>query len=278
MNDKTKLGEEDIAWLKAYAEEVVNSFEGVFSDAKDRIKGSHRLIERFKAAIDEVLRNGRGNFRAVDEAHNELCIAAALLQNANPEFILIEYEPVLMGCAKTIDFRATTADGLTYFIDVKTIKPAPTDRWEQFVKAQHGHWLPDNVQLMYSKEWLGGELWHNRFAARSRMLEYALELEQKIADCKLQADKTCFVLMLCGEGFYWDESELEDFVSFYFTGTHRFDDPFSKMEINYIDEEKLNLTRTISRFACMNRPQGKVRLKRLNWSVKSPPVPSFLLT
>lgn len=256
MSAGTKLGEEDIAWVKGYAKEVSDAFEGIFTGAKDRCKGGPRLIERFKAAIEEVLESGRGKFRAVDEAHNELCIAAAILQDPNPKFTILDYEPSLAECAKTIDFRARTTDGVTVFIDVKTIKPVPKDRWEQFEKALKEGWLPDNMKLMFSKEWLGGELWHNRFATRSRMLEYTLELEQKIADCKLQADKTFFVLMLCGEGFYWREDELEDFVSFYLTGAHRSDDPFSKAESKYIGERKLTLRKTISRFACMRRPQG----------------------
>ena len=275
MNAETKLGEEDIAWVKAYAEEVSNAFEDIFNGPKDRFKDGPRLIERFKAAIEEVLKNRRGKFRAVDEAHNELCIAAAILQNSNPKFTVLEYELTLARCAKTIDFCAKIADGVTLFIDVKTIKPVPKDRWEQFEKALEERWLPDNVKLIFSKEWLGGELWHNRFAARSRMLEYTLELEQKIADCKLQADKTFFALMLCWEGFYWHESELEDFVSFYFTGAHRFDDPFSKAETKYIGERKLKLARTISRFACMRRPQGDVHQKRLNWNVQPPRDPSY---
>jgi hypothetical protein len=275
MSAESKLAEEDIAWVKAYAKEVCDTFEGIFNGAKDRFKDGPRLLERFKAAIGEVLKNGRGRFRAVDEAHNELCIAAAILENPNPKFSLLEYEPSLAECSKSIDFRAKTADGVTLFIDVKTIKPIPKERWEQFEKALKEGWFPDNVKPIFSKEWLGGELWHNTFAARSRMLEYTLEFEQKIADCKLQADRTFFVLMLCGEGFYWHEDELEDFVSFYLTGAHRSDDPFAKAEAKYIGEKKLKLARTISRFACMRRPQGDVHKKRLNWNMQPPRDPSY---
>lgn len=276
MNAETKLTEEDIAWVNAYEKEVCDEFADIFGGASGRFKDGDRLLKRFSATIEEVLRNGRGHFRAVDEAHNELCVAAAILQNGNPKFSTLEYEPALGGCPKSIDFRAKAADGLTLFIDVKTIKPVPKDRWEQFERAHKERWFPNNVQLLFSKEWLGGELWHNTFAARGRMLEYALELEQKIADCKLQADKTYFVLMLCGEGFYWHEGELEDFVAYYFTGSHRSDDPFSKAEAQHMGEKKLQLARTISRFACMRRPQGRVHKKRLNWNVQPPVDPSYL--
>jgi hypothetical protein len=221
------------------------------------------------------LKVGRGKFSAVDEAHNELCIAAAILRNPNPEFSVLEYEPLLDRCSKSIDFRAKTTDDLTLFVDVKTIKPMSKDRWEQYEKALEEGWLPNNVKLLLSREWLGGELWHNTFAARSRFLDYALELEQKIADCKLQAEKTFFVLFFCGEGFYWYEDELQDFVSFYFSGTHRSDDPFSKAETRYMEEKRLSIGRTISRFACMRRPQGEIHRKRLNWNVQPPQDPSF---
>lgn len=276
MNAETKLTEEDIAWVKAYEKEVCDVFADIFGGAKDRFKDGDRLLKRFSATIEELLKNGRGLFRAVDEAHNELCVAAAILQNGNPKFQTLEYEPALGGCPKSIDFRAKDADGLTLFVDVKTIKPVAKDRWEQFERACKEGWLPDNVKLLFSKEWLGGELWHNTFAARGRMLEYALELEQKIAECKLQAENTFFVLMLCGEGFYWHEDELEDFVAFYFTGTHRSDDPFAKAEVQYMGEKRLQLAKTISRFACMRRPQGDVHKKRLNWNVRPPVDPSYL--
>lgn len=276
MSADTKLSEEDIVWVKAYAKEVNDVFDGVFKTAEKQFeKDGPCLLQRFHAAIDELLKVGRGKFRAVDEMHNELCVAAAILQNPNPKFNVLAYEPPLAGCSKSIDFRAKTTDDLTLFVDVKTIKPMPKDRWEQYEKALKEGWLPDNVKPFFSKEWLGGELWHNAYAARSRFLEYALELEQKIADCKLQVEKTFFVLIFCGDGFHWHEDELEDFVSFYFSGAHRPDDPFSKAEVKYMKEKKLTLARTISRFACMRRPQGEIHKNRLNWNVQPPRDPSF---
>ena len=110
------------------------------------------------------------------------------------------------------------------------------------------------------------------------MLEYALELEQKIAECAPQGRNTVFALCLCGEGFYWHQDELEDFVSFYFSGAHRLDDPFSKAELNYIEEKELILQKTISQFACMRRPQGDIHHKRLNWNVQPPSDPVFHFT
>ncbi len=275
MSTETKLTPEDAEWIQQYGKDVTNAFEGLFESEKSRFKEGSKLLDRFKASIKDVLDNGWGRFRTVDESHNELCVAESLLKNPNPTFVTVEYEPPLSGCEKTIDFRAVTADGLTLYVDVKTVKPLPKDRWDQYKKAQNKGWFPENVKLLFSKEWLGGELWHNAFAARSRFLEYTLELEQKIDECSLRGDNISFVLIFCGEGFYWHEDELEDFVAYYFSGSHRSDDPFGNAEAKYIDEKKLIVAKVIHRFACMKRPQGEIRQRCLNWNVQPPCDPSF---
>jgi hypothetical protein len=269
MTTDHPMRDEEIKWLNAYADEVRKTFRTRLESASDRFKTAQPLFDRFTSAVNAVEDIGRSLFRAVDEAHNELCIASAILENKEPQFTCLDYEPALQGCAKSIDFLATSGD-LKVYVDVKTIKPVATDRWEQFEKAQAEGWLPGNVNIMLEKEWLGGELWHNMFAARSRMLEYSLELEQKIAEANLSGSNTLFVLALCGEGFYWHQDELEDFVSYYYSGAHRGDDPFSKAEERYIQDKRISIAKTISRFACMRRPQGDVLQKRLNWDVQPP--------
>ena len=220
-----------------------------------------------------MLANERTLVSGVNEAHNELCVASQLLANSEPRFTLLEYEPALAGCAKSIDFRATTVDGLTLYIDVKTIRPKPKDRWPQFETARDTAWFPENVHVIFAEAGLGGELWHNMFTARSRMLEHALGLEAKIRDCNLPADKTRFTLCLCGEGFHWHQDLLEDFAAFYWTGSHRDDDPFSKAETKHDFDKGITLDRTITRFACMRRPQFELRQQRLSWNVRSPAPP-----
>jgi len=278
MTIHKSLQESDIAWLKVYSAEVSDLFRAKFKCAGKRFKDSERLINRFTNAVEMVFINGRTAFRAVDEAHNELCITSALLSNSNPEFTHLDYEPILTGCTKSIDFRAMTNDGLTVYVDVKTINPQHKDRWRQFETALKEGWLPNNVNVMLSKQWLGGEFWHSMFAARSRMLEYSLELEQKILDGMLESENTFFVLALCGEGFNWHEDELEDFVSFYYTGFHRSDDPFSKAEDKYIEDKKITIGKSITRFACMRRSQGDILHKRLNWHVRPPNDSNFAWT
>lgn len=107
------------------------------------------------------------------------------------------------------------------------------------------------------------------------MLEYAVELEGKIRDSKFTDTGRHFMLVLCGDGFYWRQDQLEDFVAFYRTGTHRGDDPFAKMETHYIEQENINLDRNITCFACLSRPQFEVRQRRLNWNVQPPKSPAF---
>ncbi len=269
------LSADDITWVKAHAAEVTQAFEREFDAARDRFKEGQLLHDRFNAAIDSVLKNGRGHFSAVDEAHNEICIASALLANTRLRFVRLECEPPLPGCAKTIDFRATADNGQIVYVDVKTIKPQAADRWDQFEKAMNEGWIADNVHVVIAEEWLGGEIWHAWFAARARMLEYTLELEQKIADGHLAGGNTLFVLALCSDGFRWQQDGLEDFVSFYCSGVHRADDAFSKVELRYISDKKITLNRTISQFAYMKRPQSQIRPARLNWNVRPPRDPFF---
>jgi hypothetical protein len=267
------LTDDDIAWIKSYAEEVTAVFTAEFREAGDRFKQWQPLLDRLAQAVDAVATNGRSYFRAVDEAHNELCIASAILSNPDPKIIRLEYEPPLPGCAKSIDFRATAESGAVYYVDVKTIKPGSKDRWQQYVRAVNEKWLPKDVSVILSKQWLGGELWHYMFTARGRMLEYALELENKIAEATLAGENVFFTLALCGAGFHWREDHLEDFVSFYYSGTHRADDPFSQAEQKYMLENNISVKRTVSSFACMSRPQGTIRQRRLNWRVQPPPAP-----
>jgi hypothetical protein len=269
-SNNMSLSVDDIAWVRAYAAEVIDIFAQEFSAAADRFRDGQVLLDRFNAAIESVLTNGRGYFRAVDEAHNELCVASALLSNTQLKFIRLEYEPPLPGCARTIDFRATADNGQVAYVDVKTIKPEDIDRWDQFERARAEEWFPENMVVGITKEWLGGEIWHAWFAARGRMLEYSLDLEQKIAEASLVSNNVIRVLALCGDGFRWHHDQLEDFVSFYFSGVYRGDDTFSEVEQKYMTDKKIALKRTISRFAYFQRKQGEIRPNRVNWNVRPP--------
>lgn len=271
MGVKQCLPEDDVSWVNDYAGKVLNAFSAEFNAAGDRFKGSKKLLRRFTSAVDAVRTNGWSKFDAVDSAHNELCIASSILSSTDPVFTRLEYEPLLAGCAKSIDFRGTIDEG-TVYVDVKTIQPSPTDRWDQFVKFEEQSRFPERVLVLLEEEWLGGELWHNMYASRERMLEHTLGLESKISDGNLAGKDTFFVLALCGHEFHWDQSDLEDFVSFYYAGFHRPDDPLSTAEAKYVEDNHLSFARAISRFACMFRSQLGLQPQRFNWRVVPPPL------
>jgi hypothetical protein len=225
-----------------------------FSAERSRFKDGQRLVKKFTRAITKALEGKQDDFRAVDEAHNELCVAYHLLQSTDPRYVSVAYEPPLVHCAESIDFMADEGTGATVFIDVKTIRPKDSDRWDQYERAQQEKWFPDTADVLLQREWLGDELWHNLFASRSRMLEHTLALERKIRESRLASqEKTRIVLMLCGYGFKWHEDELEDFVCFYFTGRHHPIDPLGKAEARHITTKNITLSRSISLFACMKR-------------------------
>ena len=130
------------------------------------------------------------------------------------------------------------------------------------------------MNVVHAKDWLGGELWHYECASRARFLEYTLELEGKIRGCSVASQNTFFVLAFCGTGFEWHESDLEDFVSYYYKGVHRPDDPFAKMEMKYVRDKRISIDRSVSRFAYMQRSKWEVAPKRLNWNVQPPRFPN----
>lgn len=256
-----------------YTQEVTREFEARFQKEANRFKDGRILLNRFVKTADLFEKNGVSQFDAINEAHNELCIASALLTMTDPVIETLEYEPPLENCAKSIDFRVKYKD-IAIYVDVKTIKPERLDRWEQFVETNQLGRFPERVKLMLEQEWLGGELWHNNYTSRARMLEHALGLEAKLREGKLNAPGTFSVLALCGYGFHWHRDDLEDFVHFYRTGFHWPGDAFSMLEAYYIQSKSVQLDRTISRFVCMFRPTFGITPDTINWNVLPPTYPA----
>jgi len=263
----------DTVWLNEYEVATLNHFGPRFAEHAPRFAHGETLLARYSNAIREVIAQGRGHFRAVDEAHNEICVADAVLSDPSTVKAVLLYEPPLPNTDKTIDFVLQEADGRLTLVDVKTIKPQARDRWDQYKRAINEGWLPKNVEFILEQEGLGGELWHTAFASRSRFLEYALELEGKPAAASYGAAARRQILMLCGEGFHWRQDELEDFVAYYRSGTHRGDDPFSLAEARHVEINGLTLRRSISSFGCLDRRQEDVTARRINWHVQPPPPP-----
>lgn len=265
----------DASWLQEYCDAIHLHYNGLFSRSSTSFPESSALLQRFADARDAVISEGWKTWAGLDAAHNELCVAGAILEAPNYPVEELAYEPPPSEGAKTIDFRAEGHDGRVWFVDVKTIAPDFIDRWEQFEAAKTHEWLADRTELVLLRDWLGGELWHSKTAARGRMLEYTLELEGKLGGYPgFEAETT--VLMLCGNGFHWHEDELEDFVAFYVEGHHRPDDSLAAMERHFIKAKKLNLPRRVVRFGYCQRQSCQVSPSRLNWWVKPPRLPAAM--
>jgi hypothetical protein len=204
---------------------------------------------------------------AVVESQNELCTIEELLRLSRPTFSLIEYEPRLPAGDRRIDLYATGSQA-RWYVEVKTIRPELKDRWDQYRDLVTAGRITPNVTFHFDREWMGGELWHNKFCARSRMLEYSLDFEARISAARIDVPEHRFVLALCSDGFSWHEDELEDFVAFYRTGTHRRDDGLSRMEQHAL--KSASLTRQISAFAYLSRPAFEPHIVTANWDVRPP--------
>ena len=176
MREFTKA---DAKWVLEYCATVCRNYSDLFAGTTT-FPQARDLLQWFNQAKDSVVSNGWANWSGIETAHNELCVAGAIVQAPNCRIEELAYEPAPATGVRTIDFRAKGSDGRLWFIDVKTIAPEFIDRWEQFETAKSQNWLPDRTDLVLLRDWLGGELWHSKTAARSRMLEYTLELEGKL--------------------------------------------------------------------------------------------------
>lgn len=246
-----RLGEIDPTYLNRrvhVAAETEQHFRALFSAHSQRHRGFASCLDRFRSSVDALrqLRTAAA-LAAVEECHNELCVAEELLLFREHPFSLVEYEAPLPTGDQRIDFRATN-ERAVWFVEVKTIHPELRDRWDQYQRVvQAGH-VTDNVTIHFEREWMGGELWHQKFAARVKMREHSRELEDRIATGGVDSPNHGFVLALFSDGFAWHEDELEDFVAFYRTGRHRQDDGLAKMEQHSVQTEERSLTRRISTF------------------------------
>jgi hypothetical protein len=113
------------------AAETEQHFRALFGAQSQRLRGCASCMNRFRSTVDG-LRQQRtaAALAAVEECHNELCIAEELLGFREHPFSLVEYEPPLPTSDHRIDSRATN-DRAVWFVEVKTIHPELKDRWDQ---------------------------------------------------------------------------------------------------------------------------------------------------
>ena len=254
----TKLTDDQRGLFLSLIEGVKRDLGQVIQSSGDRMPSGGRLLGRFEAASDRLLQEGLGHLGHLEEVHNELIVAVALLENTVTPCRHVEYEPPLPSCDKRFDFRAERGDDPMRWFEVKTIHPRRQNDWTRYEAAVSAGRFPDNARLIFEKEWLGGELYHKAYAARTKILDCTLEMEAKISECLRDTSDQTF-LVLFSNGLDWHRSELEDFVYFYRKGQHFEGDHFGAMEKHYIQSSGIKLARNIDCFGFFKRSTTSIR-------------------
>ena len=244
-------------------------YRPVILGARSRLEGGAKLWRRYEEARD-AYRRGVTAFRPVYERINEMAAAHVLLSDPTLDGATIAYETPIAADGSLIDFTVSWLDGRTLYVEVKTVKPRTEDSeasWADFEKRSAYH--PDRGNYIVRKEWLGGKLYGDSFSARGSFMAYGRQFEERLAAANAVRPGEG-VLLVCGTGFEWHLSELEDFADFYRSGTHRADDPFGKMEAHALAEQAIELRRNIGEFAYIERPMNRVSPARWFSKVQGP--------
>ena len=266
-----------MAWLdedqRIFFEEHIRKVEedlcALVQSETSRFPSRNKLLQRLRESEKRLMSEGTDALSQFFESHNELCIAAEILKDpTDGGCSRLEYEPPLDGCNRFFDFSVVYRSGPTRWIEVKTIHPKMKDDWNRYLKDFQNDRFTQRTRLVLERDWMGGELYHQTFAARSKIMEYTLETEEKIEDClKSQKERITF-LAFFSNGFDWHIDHLEDFVFFYRHGTHFDGDHFSKMEQHYLETKGITLKRNIQHFSYIKRPDVSVRPVGGTWSVE----------
>jgi hypothetical protein len=221
------------------------------------LEGGAKLWHQYEGARDAYRQGGSG-FLAVYERINEMAAGHILLSDPTLKGAAVAYETPIAADGSLIDFTVTRPEGRTLYVEVKTVHPRTQDSeasWSNYEKRSAHH--PEHVDYVVHKEWSGGQLYGDSFSARSAFMTYARQFEERLAAANAVRSGEG-VLLICGTGFPWHLSELEDFADFYRLGIHREDDPFAKMEAHALAERSIELRRNIGEFAYVRRPMDSV--------------------
>jgi hypothetical protein len=99
------MNSDEIEMIEGYRAAVVKTFAEVFAAEAGRFPEGQRLLRRFNEAV--VYAMAGSPLSAMSEAHNEMCVARALLLNTKPRFSTLAYEAALQGCAKPLTSAAS---------------------------------------------------------------------------------------------------------------------------------------------------------------------------
>jgi hypothetical protein len=260
--------------MSAEAEEHIAAAETFYAPIivgpGSRLAGGEKLWRQFMDAA-EAYRRGATSFASVYERINEMAVADILLNHdASLAGAQIAYEPEVAGVVTLIDFVVTFPDGEPLYVEVKTVHPTADDSersWKNHERRREHH--PEGVHYIVAKEWMGGQIYGNSFNARSAFMGHMLEFEERLA-AAAEVQPGPAVLVVCGTGFEWHGSELEDFADFYIGGVHRADDPFAEMEAHHIKERAIQLRRNVNALAYVKRPMNHVSAEEWCCNVRGP--------
>ena len=238
---------------------------------QNRFPNNHTLLSRYRKAYDICFDRGYSDLDQFMESHNEICVAVALLQGDDGKSVrLLEYEKPLIATDRRFDFFIRRNDDRHLWIEVKSIRPQRLDAWNKFTSVKDRGLLSGQTDLILSKDFLGGEIYHDWEAARSKMLEYSVQTEEKIKMADAEVRDDIFVLWFCMRSPRWNRSHLEDFVAFYRSGVYRYDDAFGKMQKHYLESKQIELDRSIHNFVLLERNDSEVRWRNIVWNVTPP--------
>jgi hypothetical protein len=244
------------------------TYKDVVTGNGSRIQRGKVLWDQFEAAADACQTGGKDSERQLGERINELAMAKVLADDKHLRGS-ITYEPDLLPSKRKIDFVADRLRDNLY-VEVKTVHPKTADTeeaWNNYLKLREHH--PKHANLIVHKDWMGGKLYGNTFASRSKFLDYTKAFEDRLAEAKNVKDGPG-ILVFCGNGARWHRSDLENFVDFYHAGKHRQDDPFALMEKHHMDQTKLKLLRNVDNFACLRRAMEQAPMQDIYYPVRGP--------
>jgi hypothetical protein len=269
-------------WIRKFLDQIDDELCSKLAAMEDRFSSCNTLLGQFRRQSQKLLKIEKfdfadpaqqKSFKQLIEKHNELCVAYEILyQKAGSTIERLEYEPNNPYTKRKIDFHAISSTKEEFWIEVKTIHPivlsegTKSDKWVDYLskKQDKNKYFPENTELILSRE-SGGEIWHDYKAARTQMLEYVRNFEDRIEESHIREDNIC-ILAFVGNGYHWRLDHLEDFVAFYH-GHPRSDDVFLEMQKFYIADNGINLSKRINMFAYFEHRESSVFHDSVDWNV-----------
>lgn len=255
-------------YYKTLIEDARATYQNVLTGKNSRITRGDILWDQFEQLASACEIDSRATDSSLREKINELAIAKIMAEDEGLKGA-ITYEPAILPSGCKIDFVADRLQDNIY-VEVKSVHPNAQDTedaWQLYLKRRQHH--PANVNFVTHKDWMGGQIYGNAFASRSRFLEYALDFETRLAEAKKVREGVGF-LVFCNNGVRWDRSDLEDFADYYHSGKHRQDDPFALMERHSIEAESLKIQRNVDNIGYLRRPSEQAAKTEWCYPVRGP--------